>query len=264
MIRLEQVYKSFDGRCVLQGMDMQIEQGQFWGLLGPNGSGKSTLLQLISGMEKPDSGRIWLEGKPVGSYGRKELSRKLAMLQQEGLPPVSFPVRDVIEMGRFPFQDWLGRDRSEQAETLVEDIMDRLDLREMADRPVSELSGGQRQRAALGKVMAQQPELVLLDEPTTFLDVHYQIQFMELISEWRGDSGLTILAALHDINLAALYCDHLLIMKEGGLAAAGPTSEVLTSSLLKEVFKVDLAAVAHPDNDLPQFLLRPGPGGGSQ
>ncbi|GGA37556.1 ABC transporter ATP-binding protein [Paenibacillus physcomitrellae] len=260
MIRMEHVTKSFDGRTVLRNVNVCIEPGQFWGLLGPNGSGKSTLLQLISGTEKPDSGKIWLEDKLVGSYSRKELSRKMAMLQQEGMPTVSFPVRDVIEMGRFPYQDWLGRDRSEHAEALVDQIMSRLDLLELADRPVSELSGGQRQRAALGKVMAQQPDLVLLDEPTTFLDIHYQIQFMELISEWRKDSGLTILAALHDINLAALYCDHLLVMKEGRLTAAGPTGEVLTPSLLKDVFEVDLAAVVHPDHDLPQFLLRPGAG----
>ncbi|WP_138494167.1 ABC transporter ATP-binding protein [Paenibacillus pinistramenti] len=257
MIELQGVTKSFAGDPVLEGLNWQVHPGEFWGIIGPNGSGKSTLLQLIAGAEKPDNGEIRLWNRPAASYSRKALSRKLAVLQQDGLPPVSFPVREVVEMGRFPYLDWLGRDQTAGADLLVDRIMDRLDLTPLAARPLSELSGGQRQRAALGKVMAQEPELVLLDEPTTYLDIHYQIQFMELLSEWKKQSAITVLAAIHDINLAALYCDQLLVIKQGKVIAAGRTSEVLSTTLLREVFDVDSVLVHPPGSDTPQFLFRP-------
>jgi iron complex transport system ATP-binding protein len=257
MIALHKVSKSYSGRQVLQGVDWSVGKGEFWGILGPNGSGKSTLLQLIAGNLRPDAGRIELDGQWIADYGRKALARKVAVLEQDGLPPVSFTVQEVLEMGRFPYLNWLGMELTSSPESLLPSIMERLDLIELANRPLQSLSGGQRQRAALGKVMVQQPEIVLLDEPTTFLDIHYQVEFMELISAWRRDSELTVVAALHDLNLAALYCDRLLVLKGGYIEASGEPQEVLNAELLRKVFGVETAVLSHPDHGTPQFLLRP-------
>ncbi|WP_410769964.1 ABC transporter ATP-binding protein [Fontibacillus sp. BL9] len=256
MIEVKNAAKSYGRLNALRDIDWKIEPGEFWGVIGPNGSGKSTLLGLISGIESPDRGQIKLAGHPLSSYSRKELSRKLAVLQQDGLPPVSFTVREVIEMGRFPFQDWRGREKDGQAERLMQDIMDRLELGSLAERPLSSLSGGQRQRAALGKVMAQQPEVVLLDEPTTYLDIRYQMQFMELVAGWQREEGLTVISVMHDLNLASLYCDRLLVLNEGSLAAQGTPSEILVPGMIESVFEVKSHSVAHPDTGVPQLLLQ--------
>lgn len=256
MIEAKHVAKSFGRLQVLRDISWNVKPGEFWGVIGPNGSGKSTLLNLISGTLAPDSGEIALSGKPVASYGRKELSRKLAVLQQDGLPQVSFTVREVIEMGRFPFQDWRGKDQQEDADELLHHIMDRLELGGLADRHLDRLSGGQRQRAALGKVMAQQPEIVLLDEPTTYLDIRYQMQFMELISAWQREEGLTVIAVMHDLNLASLYCDRLLVLSGGSVAAQGSPSEILRPEMVESVFDVKSYSIAHPDTGVPQLLLK--------
>lgn len=256
MIEVKHVGKSFGRLQVLRDVNWNVKPGEFWGVIGPNGSGKSTLLGLISGTQNPDQGEIALSGRPVSSYGRKELSRKLAVLQQDGLPPVSFTVREVIEMGRFSFQDWRGKDKNGDADELLQHIMDRLELGGLADRHLDRLSGGQRQRAALGKVMAQQPEIVLLDEPTTYLDIRYQMQFMELISAWQREEGLTVIAVMHDLNLASLYCDRLLVLSGGSVAAQGTPSEILRPNTVESVFDVKSYSIAHPDTGVPQLLLK--------
>ena len=159
-------------------------QKEIGGVVGPNGSGKSTLLQLIAGTEALSEGQISMDGRDIGSYSRKELSRMIAVLQQDGLPAIAYPVRDVVEMGRYPYQNWLGRESAEGTR-VVDRVLDELGLAELADRPLDSLSGGQRQRVALAKVMAQEPRLLLLDELTTFLDIKYQLQFMELLAAWQ-------------------------------------------------------------------------------
>lgn len=256
IIHVRNVVKSFRSLPVLQNMNWSVKPGQFWGIIGPNGSGKTTLLNLISGVEQPDQGEITFGGKSLTSYGRKELSRKLAVLQQDGLPSVPFPVRDVIQMGRFPFQDWRGKETDENAEQLIGEIMEKLELEELGNRPLSVLSGGQRQRVALGKVMAQQPEVVLLDEPTTYLDIRYQMRFMELVSSWQREEGSTVIAVMHDLNLAALFCDRLLVLQEGKIAAEGTPDEIISSETMEKVFEVKTHVVTHPDVGAPQLLLR--------
>lgn len=258
MLEVKQVSKSYGRQRALKPIDWRVKKGEFWGVIGPNGSGKSTLLNLLSGTEAADSGEVLLLDKPVRSYRRKELSRHLAVLQQDGLPPISFTVREVLEMGRYPFQNWRGADIEEDAEVILEDIMRRLDLTSLADRPLSSLSGGQRQRAALGKVMAQQPEIVLLDEPTTFLDVRYQLQFMELVEAWRRQEGLTVIAVMHDLNLASLYCDSLLVLDQGEVAGSGRPQQIMTPQLIERIFTVNAYSVPHPDHGEPQLLYRKG------
>ncbi len=256
MIEVNNAAKSYGRLDALKEINWKVEPGEFWAVIGPNGSGKSTLLNLISGIEAPDQGEITLFGLPMHSFSRKALSRKVAVLQQDGLPPVSFTVREVIEMGRFPFLDWRGREKCGQADKLIQDIMDRLELGDLADRQLGNLSGGQRQRAALGKVMAQQPEVVLLDEPTTYLDIRYQQQFMELVAGWQRAEGLTVISVMHDLNLASLYCDRLLVLNAGAMVAKGTPSEILIPETLESVFGVKSHCLAHPDTGVPQFLLQ--------
>ncbi|MNO26942.1 Hemin import ATP-binding protein HmuV [compost metagenome] len=256
MIEVQHVAKSYGRLSVLRDISLKVEAGELLGIIGPNGSGKSTLLNLLSGIEKPDQGDISLAGQPIASFSRKSLSRKLAVLQQDGLPSIAYPVREVLEMGRFPFQDWRGRERDGNAEDLLKQIMERLELQELADRPLSVLSGGQRQRVALGKVMAQQPEVLLLDEPTTYLDIRYQMQFMDLIASWQKEEGLTVIAVMHDLNLASLYCDRLLILNEGQVIAEGTPDEILVPETVETVFEVKSHTVIHPDAGVPQLLLQ--------
>ncbi|MNZ98125.1 Hemin import ATP-binding protein HmuV [compost metagenome] len=159
-------------------------------------------------------------------------------------------------MGRFPFQDWRGREKGGNADDLLNQIMNRLELQELAGRPLSVLSGGQRQRVALGKVMAQQPEVLLLDEPTTYLDIRYQMQFMDLIASWQREEGLTVVAVMHDLNLASLYCDRLLILSAGKVIAEGTPDEILVPETIEAVFDVKSHTVNHPDTGVPQLLLQ--------
>ncbi|PNQ84450.1 ABC transporter ATP-binding protein [Paenibacillus polymyxa] len=241
---------------VLKNISWNVDEGAWWGIIGPNGSGKSTLLHLLSGVDQPTSGSVHIYGKKVGSYSRKELSRLVAVLQQEGIPPVRYTVREVIEMGRFPHQDWLGREKGVDVEAITDRVLERLSLTSLADRTLDRLSGGQRQRVALAKVMVQEPQILLLDEPTTYLDLRYQLEFMELLAEWRQETGVTIIAVLHDLNLAAQFCDNLLVLKDGMVEGLGASTDLLTEDRIRRVYGVEPVMLPHPDSGVPQLLLR--------
>ncbi|MGN7358544.1 ABC transporter ATP-binding protein [Paenibacillus sp. SAF-054] len=255
MIEVRSAGKEFGGITALNRLDWKVKEGEWWGVIGPNGSGKSTLMRLLSGVEPVSTGSIRIAGRDVAEYGRKPLSQMMAVLQQEGIAPIHYPVREVLEMGRYPYLDWLGRDVKEDVDALIEDVMDKLELHELADRPLDELSGGQRQRVALGQVMAQEPQILLLDEPTTFLDIRYQQQFMELVAAWRKETGITVIAVLHDLNLAAQYCDKLLVLRDGSSVGMGTPEDMLTAERIRFVYEVEPVVVKHPDSGVPQVLL---------
>ncbi|MEF3302775.1 heme ABC transporter ATP-binding protein [Paenibacillus sp. GYB003] len=259
MIEVSGLSKSFDGKSVLHDISFSVNEGETLGIIGPNGSGKSTLLKLVSGVDHPDGGDVRLNGKPVRAYSRKELARWLAVLQQDALPPVGFTVREVLEMGRYPFQNWLG-DEPEDSSGLIDGILEQLRLTPFAERTLEHLSGGERQRVALGKVMAQQPRLLLLDEPTTYLDIGYQMQMMDTVRRWQAEQRLTVVAVLHDLNLAAQYCDRLLLVHRGRVAKIGTPWEVLERSLIVDVYETEPIVVEHPVTGAPQLLLQPGAG----
>ncbi|MDO3408696.1 ABC transporter ATP-binding protein [Saccharibacillus sp. CPCC 101409] len=239
-------------------LDWTVRRGEFWAVLGPNGSGKSSLLGLVSGAERLAAGEVRLLGRPAAGYGRRELARRLAVLPQEGLPPLGVTVRDALELGRFPYRDRFGRERNPAAaEELLARIAGRLELTALLERRLDELSGGQRQRAALGQVMAQQPEILLLDEPTAYLDIYYQLDVMELVREWRAEAGLTVVAVLHDPNLAAQYAERLLLLREGRAAGSGPAQSVLTAEAVGALYGVaPPIVVRREDIGAPQLLFR--------
>lgn len=249
---------AYGERQAVRPLDWTVRRGEFWAVLGPNGSGKSSLLGLIAGAERPSAGEVRLDGRPLADYGRREAARRLAVLPQEGLPPLGITVRDALEMGRFPYRDRFGRDRDPAAaEELLARIAGRLELTALLSRRLDELSGGQRQRAALGQVMAQQPKILLLDEPTAYLDIYYQLDVMELVREWREEEGLTVVAVLHDLNLAAQYAERLLLLREGSRAAEGSPEEVLTPDIVGGLFGVQPPVVVRrKEIGAPQLLFR--------
>ncbi|KAF6576665.1 ABC transporter ATP-binding protein [Paenibacillus sp. SEL3] len=253
VVGLTRAYGEFHA---LKNISWSVDEGTWWGIIGPNGSGKSTLLHLLSGVDQPTSGNVHIYGKKVGSYSRKELSRLIAVLQQEGLPPVGYTVREVVEMGRFPHQDWLGREKGVDVEAIADRVLERLGLTTLADRALDRLSGGQRQRVALAKVMVQEPRILLLDEPTTYLDLRYQLEFMELLADWRQETGVTIIAVLHDLNLTAQFCEDLLVLKDGMVEGLGASSKLLTEDRIRRVYGVEPVMLPHPDSGVPQLLLR--------
>nr|WP_243633302.1 ABC transporter ATP-binding protein [Paenibacillus xerothermodurans] len=256
LIELKEAGKAYGAQSVLEQVSFRVDAGECFGIIGPNGSGKSTLLKLISGVESPTFGSVMLQGREAAAYPRKQLARWTAVLQQDALPPLSFTVREVIGMGRYPFQSWLGDELGDvDADALVDDIIERLQLQPLQDRAVDRLSGGERQRVALGKVMVQQPKLLLLDEPTTFLDIGYQVQMMEWIRSWQRESGLTVVAVLHDLNLAAQYCGRLLMLQRGRVVRCGRPDEVVRPALLEQVYGTRPIVVEHPSAGVPQILL---------
>ncbi|MGG4392746.1 ABC transporter ATP-binding protein [Paenibacillus thiaminolyticus] len=256
ILQAEHISKSYGSRTVLNDVSLTVRTGEWVGIIGPNGSGKSTLLSLLSGADSPAGGCIELKGRSLRSYTRKALSQTMAVLLQESLPPIGYSVREVVEMGRFPYQSWFGSE-AEDSGPYIDSIMERLQLTELEERPIDRLSGGQRQRVALAKLMAQSPSIVLLDEPTTYLDIRYQVQFMDVVRDWQQDCGLTVVSVLHDLNLAALYCDRLVVVHEGRIAADGTPEELMSPDVIARYFETRAAIVPHPGNGRPQLLMCP-------
>ncbi|GIP34368.1 ABC transporter ATP-binding protein [Paenibacillus sp. J2TS4] len=256
MIEVNGVHKAYGKKRILNDISFRVDKGEFFGIIGPNGSGKSTLLKLVSALEPANAGEIKLDGRRAQQYTRKELARWMAVLQQDALPPIGFKVREVVEMGRYPFQNWLG-DEKDDSEEVINKIMDRLNLNSLAELPLELLSGGERQRVALGKTMAQQPRLLLLDEPTTFLDIGYQMQMMDYVKTWQAEERLTVVAVLHDLNLAAQYCDRILVLHEGRTVCVGAPNDMMTSELISDVYGTTPIVIHHPESGIPQILLNP-------
>lgn len=257
MIEARNVVKKIGDRTILKEISFKMEPGRMYGIIGPNGVGKSTLVRLLSGVESPTAGTVWLEGKSADEYGRKELAKWLAVLQQGGLGAAGFTVREVVTMGRFPFQNWLGEEKRNM-DALIDEALSAMGLTELQDRRIDQLSGGERQRAALAKVMVQEPKLLLLDEPTTYLDIGYQVQLLDTVKSWQREKRMTVVAVLHDLNLAAHYCDELLVLHESRVDAFGPPASVIVPELIQRVFGAKAVVLPHPATGAPQLLLQPG------
>ncbi len=251
---LDKVAYQFGDTPVLQEVSLWLEAGDFLGLIGPNGSGKTTLLRLAAGLLKPTAGRVLLGGQPMERMRRGEIARRLALLPQNPNLPSAFTVRDVVSMGRTPFLGFLARESPSDRE-IVDQAMETVQCQQLAGRRVEELSGGERQRVMMARVLAQQPQQLLLEEPTTHMDLQYQVATTELVVELVR-SGLAALGVFHDLNLAACYCTHLAVLSHGRLRAVGTPKEVLTPQLLAEVFGVELCLTAHPEGGMPAVLPR--------
>lgn len=233
-IRTENVVSVLGGTEILHGVEIHIHKKELIGLLGPNGSGKSTLLRCIYRTLKPTDGAVFLDGKPIEEYSYKESARRISVLAQHNYYNFEFSVEDVVMMGRAPHKRALDRDTREDYQ-LVSKCLKMVGMDSFRQRAFSTLSGGEQQRVVLARALAQQTPCLILDEPTNHLDIKYQIRLMNLIK------GLdrTIVSAIHDLNIAAMYCDRIYVMKEGKIIASGTPEEALTPELIRQVYEVN-------------------------
>ena len=239
-LQVDHVSWSVDGRPILRDVSLAVEPGSITGLIGPNGSGKSTLLRCIYRALRPDSGTITLDGNDLTRMDSRETARRVAVVLQEYPSDFQFTVAEIVSMGRNPHKGMFDRDTSDDR-SIIQDSLARVGLAGFSHRNFNTLSGGEKQRAIIARALSQQASFLVLDEPTNHLDIRYQLETMELV---RG-LGLTTLAALHDMNIAADYCDLIHVMAGGRIVASGRPSEVLQSGIIEEVFRV--GALVGPD-----------------
>lgn len=238
----------YEGREVLKGVTISLLPGELVGLLGPNGAGKSTLIKTLSKVLKPIAGTIYLEGEDIEVLSSKKVAQKIGVVPQDTTLEYKFTVYDVVMMGRNPY---ISRFRGETKldREIVLEAMRATNTSEFADRFITDLSGGERQRVILARALAQQPKILLLDEPTSHLDISYQIEMLNLIKRLIKEKNMGALSALHDPNLASQFCDRIILMKDGKIYDFGSPKDVLTSKNLKEVFNIDVIVKQHPVYD---------------
>lgn len=244
---------AYDRRVVASGLDIEIPDGEFTVIVGPNACGKSTLLRALVRLLRPKAGAVHLDGELISSYPTKEVARRLGLLAQSATAPAGITVADLVARGRYPHQRLL-RQWSREDEEVVAAVMARTHLTELADRAVDELSGGQRQRVWLAMVLAQQTPILLLDEPTTFLDIAHQIEVLDLCADLLVDGGHTLVAVLHDLNQASRYAGHLVAMRDGRIVAQGPPNEIVTAELVEEVFGLACRVITDPESETPLVI----------
>ncbi|MEU2537720.1 ABC transporter ATP-binding protein [Streptomyces iakyrus] len=252
----------YGGRVVIDGLDVAIPPGVVTTIIGPNGCGKSTLLRTLSRLLKPTRGTVVLDGEDIGRLRTRDVAKKLGLLPQAPVAPEGLTVADLVARGRHPHQSWLRQWSSDDAE-VVERALAMTGVADLADRPVDSLSGGQRQRVWISMTLAQGTDLLLLDEPTTYLDLAHAVDVLDLVDDLH-ESGCTVVMVLHDLNLAVRYSDHLVVMREGSILAQGHPRDVVTAELLHEAFGLRAQVIDDPVGDRPLIVpigrthVRPG------
>ncbi|MGU3495308.1 ABC transporter ATP-binding protein [Xanthobacteraceae bacterium A53D] len=245
------------GRSVIvDGLDLTIPTGRFTALIGPNGSGKSTILRALGGLSAPRTGSVVLDGRSIAHLPAKAMARRIGLLAQGPAAPEGLTVMDLIRQGRYPHRPLFGRWSQTDAEA-CEEALALTGMDALRNRPLDALSGGQRQRAWIAMTLAQQTGILLLDEPTTFLDLAHQIEVMDLITQLVAEQGKTIVAVLHDLNQAARHADHMVLLKDGRIATAGTPAEVMTSANIQNVFAVASSIITDPLTGTPMCLPLP-------
>lgn len=244
-LRAERLTLAYDDRPVVHGVDLDIPEGTVTAVIGPNGCGKSTLLRAFGRLMKPRSGQVLLDGRPIHDLPTRFVANQIGLLPQSPVAPDGLTVADLVARGRHPHQSWYRRWSSTDEEA-VDDALGKTGTTDFAHRTLDELSGGQRQRAWIAMTLAQQTDLLLLDEPTTHLDLAHQIDVLELVRALHRDTGRTIVMVLHELSLAARYADRLVAMRAGRIVAVGTPEDVLTEDLLRDVFGLS-ARVRHDD-----------------
>ncbi|MBD2342459.1 ABC transporter ATP-binding protein [Calothrix sp. FACHB-156] len=236
---------AYDGAPIIRDLNLTIPSGQISALVGANGCGKSTLLRGLSRLLKPYGGTVYLDGQSIFNLSTKEVAQQLGILPQSPVAPEGLTVRDLVGQGRYPYQNWL-QQWSEKDEKIVQQALEITNLLELSDRALDTLSGGQRQRAWIAMALAQDTDILLLDEPTTFLDLAHQIEVLDLLYELNQHQGRTVVMVLHDLNQACRYADYLVAIKRGRIFTAGEPKQVMTEAMVKEVFGLDCRVVCDP------------------
>ena len=243
------------GRRIIDGVDFVLRPDRVTGLVGPNGSGKSTLMRLLARQQRVSSGTIRLNGKDLASFGDREFARTVAYLPQFTPPAEGLTVRELVGLGRFPWHGPLGRFSAEDA-ARVDRALERAGLTSFASRLVDRMSGGERQRAWLAMMLAQEADCLLLDEPTSALDIGHQVEMLALMGELSRNDGHTVLIVLHDINMAARFCDEILAMRDGRIVAKGTPTEIVEPKALQRIYDLAMGTLPHPVTGAPISYVR--------
>lgn len=244
---------AYKKKCVLENVTLEIPCGKIVTIIGQNGCGKSSLLKTVSRAVTPQNGDVIYNDQTMQTYNRKKFARKIAYLAQVHTSPPDIDVRTLVSYGRYPYMKF-GRGLTKADIDIVDTTIEITGLTELQNRALSTLSGGERQRAWIAMTVCQQPEILILDEPTTYLDISYQIEVLELVQRLNREMGMTILMVLHDLNLAARYSDRLVAVKEKKILAVGTPSEILTESYLREIFHINAIVKTDTDNGCPYFI----------
>jgi len=244
-VRAEGLRLGYDGRTVVPGIELRIPTGRVTAIVGANGCGKSTLLRGLARLLRPEAGRVLIDETDVHGLAGRQLARMLGILPQQPVAPEGITVAELVSRGRHPHQAWFAG-RSGRDDEIIAAAMERTGCAQLAGRPVEELSGGQRQRVWIAMALAQDPDVLLLDEPTTFLDVAHQLDVLDLLTELNRHVGTTVVMVLHDLNLAARYADHLVMMRAGEVLAEGAPDAVLTAETVAEAFGLRARIVPDP------------------
>ncbi len=234
----------YGDRPVVRGLSLRIEAGSVVALIGANGSGKTTILKALSRVIAPSRGAVYLDGKALGAYRPNELACRMAMLPQTYWQPDGLTVRELVQYGRFPHRRQPGHSRHKDA-IIVSRVLEEARLSDLGDRPLARLSGGEQQRAWIAMTLAQEPEVLLLDEPITHLDIRFQFGVLDLVQRMNRGFGITVLMVLHDLNHAARYSDRIVAIKDGRIAKDGTAQEVMTVDTLREVFGIESRILTH-------------------
>lgn len=253
MLEVKDLQLSYDDSIVIKGISFSIEERSVTTLIGPNGCGKSTIFKALSRLKKPDKGTVVLRKHDISSMTTKEISQEMAFLPQSPLVPNDFTVRDLVGYGRYPHLGWTGRLGKKDVE-VINWVICQTKLEKLQNRHVSALSGGERQRAWIAMALAQQPKILLLDEPTTFLDICHQFELLELIQILNRTMDITVLMVLHDLNQAARYSDKIIAIKDGEKYKEGTPKEVVSKDVLESVFNIEVRVFEDQSNNCPYCI----------
>lgn len=253
MIHALDVSFSYGANPVLEHINISISETEFVGIIGPNGAGKSTLLKIISGILTPASGSVKLRGKVLAEYQRKDLARIIGFVGQEFKAAFNFSVYEIVLMGRYPYLSPFSNETQTDRD-IISAAMNETDVWQFRDRKISDLSGGEKQRVVLASALAQEPEILLLDEPTTALDIKHQMRFYEILAKLQSEKSMTIGIVTHDINLAARFCKRLVVIKDGNIAADDSPSAILNRELMETIYEVPVEIMTHPGTGKPMLI----------